>query len=114
MGRYREAASSSATKTGERAYAGPRATRSRRSLERLRVPQVDLDPAAQPGPAGGVGGGDGAGRGTCEAAGSERAMPGAGALAVGVTGHGVGDRGRSHLRALERFDLDSVLRTAMY
>ncbi len=93
-----------ATKTGERGYAGAR-EQIRRSLERLRVPFVDLlqlhnlvkedewEQAMGP---------DGALRAAVEAreAGLVRFL--------GVTGHGT-RVAAMHLRSLERFDFDSVL-----
>jgi aryl-alcohol dehydrogenase-like predicted oxidoreductase len=93
-----------ATKTGERTYGAAR-DQIRRSLERLRVPQVDLiqlhnlaqleewDVAMGP---------DGALRACLEAreAGLVRF--------IGVTGHGTGIA-RMHRRSLEPFDFDSVL-----
>jgi predicted aldo/keto reductase-like oxidoreductase len=93
-----------ATKTGERTYQAAR-DQIRRSLERLRVPQVDLiqlHNLAQPdewevalGPGGAL-----------EACVEARD---AGLVRfIGVTGHGTGIA-RMHLRSLERFDFDSVL-----
>jgi aryl-alcohol dehydrogenase-like predicted oxidoreductase len=93
-----------ATKTGERSYQGAH-DQIRRSLERLRVPSVDLiqlhnlvDPEEWEtalGP-------DGALKAAVEArdAGLVRF--------IGVTGHGT-SVARMHRRALERFDFDSVL-----
>jgi len=93
-----------ATKTGERTYQGAR-DQIRRSLERLRVPSVDLiqlhnlvnpeewETALGP---------DGALKAAVEArdAGLVRF--------IGVTGHGT-TVARMHRQALERFDFDSVL-----
>src|SRR5436190_639008 len=93
-----------ATKTGERTYQGAR-DQIRRSLERLRVPNVDLiqlhnlvnpeewETALGP---------DGALKAAVEArdAGLVRF--------IGVTGHGT-TVARMHRQALERFDFDSVL-----
>jgi aryl-alcohol dehydrogenase-like predicted oxidoreductase len=103
MERYRERFFL-ATKTGERTYAGAR-DQIRRSLERLRVEQVDLiqlHNLAQPDEWETAMGPDGALRACLEArdAGLVRF--------VGVTGHGVGIA-QMHLRSLERFDFDSVL-----
>jgi len=93
-----------ATKTGERA-AGPAYDEIRRSLERLRVEQVDLiqlhnlvdeaewEIALGPG-------------GALEAA--VRARDEGLVRFIGVTGHGV-TVARQHRRSLERFDFDSVL-----
>lgn len=93
-----------ATKTGERTYLAAR-DQIRRSLERLRVDQVDLiqlhnlalpeewDVAMGP---------DGALRAAVEA--REEGL----VRFIGVTGHGLGIA-RMHLRSLERFDFDSVL-----
>jgi aryl-alcohol dehydrogenase-like predicted oxidoreductase len=93
-----------ATKTGERTYAAAR-DQIRRSLERLRVDQVDLiqlhnltDPdewqtAMSPG---------GALEAVLEA--QEQGL----ARFVGVTGHGV-IAPQMHMRSLERHDFDSVL-----
>jgi aryl-alcohol dehydrogenase-like predicted oxidoreductase len=93
-----------ATKTGERTYQGAR-DQIRRSLERLRVSQVDLiqlhnlaDPAeweTAMGP-------DGALRACIEA--RDEGL----VRFIGVTGHGTGIA-RMHLRSLERFDFASVL-----
>lgn len=93
-----------ATKTGERRY-GPARDEIRRSLERLRVEQVDLiqlhnlvdeaewEVAMGPG-------------GALEAAVEAREE---GLVRyIGVTGHGT-EVARMHLRSLERFDFDSVL-----
>jgi len=93
-----------ATKTGERAYAGAR-EQIRRSLERLRVDQVDLiqlhnlvqeDEWEQ------ALGDDGALR-ACVEARDEGLV-----RWIGVTGHGT-RVAAMHLRSLERFDFDSVL-----
>jgi predicted aldo/keto reductase-like oxidoreductase len=93
-----------ATKTGER-EAGPAYDQIRRSLERLRVDQVDLiqlhnlvdeaewETALAPG-------------GALEAA--IRAREEGLARFIGVTGHGV-TVAAQHRRSLERFDFDSVL-----
>src|SRR5690242_920935 len=93
-----------ATKTGERAFQ-PAYDEIRRSLERLRVDQVDLiqlhnlvDPdewATAMGPSGAL-----------EAA--VRARDEGLARFIGVTGHGV-TVAAMHLRSLERFDFDAVL-----
>jgi aryl-alcohol dehydrogenase-like predicted oxidoreductase len=93
-----------ATKTGERTYGAAR-DQIRRSLERLRVPQVDLiqlHNLAQPEEWDVAMGPDGALRACLEAreAGLVRY--------IGVTGHGTGIA-RMHRRSLERFDFDSVL-----
>jgi aryl-alcohol dehydrogenase-like predicted oxidoreductase len=93
-----------ATKTGERTYGAAR-DQIRRSLERLRVPQVDLiqlHNLAQPEEWDVATGPDGALRACLEAreAGLVRF--------IGVTGHGTGIA-RMHRRSLERFDFDSVL-----
>jgi aryl-alcohol dehydrogenase-like predicted oxidoreductase len=93
-----------ATKTGERTYGAAR-EQIRRSLERLRVPQVDLiqlHNLAQPEEWDTAMGPDGALRACVEAreAGLVRF--------IGVTGHGTGIA-RMHRRSLERFDFDSVL-----
>jgi aryl-alcohol dehydrogenase-like predicted oxidoreductase len=93
-----------ATKTGERTYGAAR-DQIRRSLERLRVPQVDLiqlHNLAQPEEWDVAMGPDGALRACLEAreAGLVRF--------IGVTGHGTGIA-RMHRRSLERFDFDSVL-----
>jgi aryl-alcohol dehydrogenase-like predicted oxidoreductase len=103
MGRYRKQFFL-ATKTGERTYQAAR-DQIRRSLERLRVDQVDLiqlhnlvDPAeweTAMGPGGAL-----------EAAIEARDQ---GLVRfIGVTGHGV-TVAAQHKRALERFDFDSVL-----
>jgi len=98
-----------ATKTGERTYQGAR-DQIRRSLERLRVPSVDLiqlhnlvnpeewETALGP---------DGALKAAVEArdAGLVRF--------IGVTGHGT-TVARMHRQALERFDFDSVLLPCNY
>jgi len=93
-----------ATKTGERAYAGAR-EQIRRSLERLRVDQVDLiqlhnlvqeDEWEQ------ALGDDGALR-ACVEARDEGLV-----RWIGVTGHGT-RVAAMHLRSLARFDFDSVL-----
>ena len=93
-----------ATKTGERTYQGAH-DQIRRSLERMRVSQVDLiqlhnlaqaeewDVAMGP---------DGALRAAIEA--REEGL----VRFIGVTGHGLGIP-KMHLRSLERFDFDSVL-----
>ena len=93
-----------ATKTGERSYQGAH-DQIRRSLERLRVDQVDLiqlHNLAQPeeweiamGPAGAL-------KAAIEA--REEGL----VRFIGVTGHGLGIA-KMHLRSLERFDFDSVL-----
>jgi aryl-alcohol dehydrogenase-like predicted oxidoreductase len=93
-----------ATKTGERTYGAAR-DQIRRSLERLRVSQVDLiqlHNLAQPEEWDVAMGPDGALRACLEAreAGLVRY--------IGVTGHGTGIA-RMHRRSLERFDFDSVL-----
>jgi aryl-alcohol dehydrogenase-like predicted oxidoreductase len=93
-----------ATKTGERTYGGAR-DQIRLSLERLRVPQVDLiqlHNLAHPEEWDVAMGPDGALRACVEAreAGLVRF--------IGVTGHGTGIA-RMHRRSLERFDFDSVL-----
>jgi aryl-alcohol dehydrogenase-like predicted oxidoreductase len=93
-----------ATKTGERTYAAAR-DQIRRSLERLRVPQIDLIQLHN----------------LVEPAEWETALGPEGALKaaieardeglvrfIGVTGHGV-TVASQHRRALERFDFDSVL-----
>ena len=93
-----------ATKTGERAYAGARDS-IRRSLERLRVKQLDLlqlHNLVQPDEWETALGPDGAVKAAVEArdAGLVRF--------IGVTGHGL-TVAQMHRRALERFDFDSVL-----
>jgi aryl-alcohol dehydrogenase-like predicted oxidoreductase len=98
-----------ATKTGERTYEAAR-DQIRRSLERLRVPYVDLiqlHNLAQPEEWEVAMGPDGALRACQEAreAGLVRF--------IGVTGHGTGIP-RMHLRSLERFDFDSVLLPVNY
>jgi aryl-alcohol dehydrogenase-like predicted oxidoreductase len=93
-----------ATKTGERAYAAAR-DQIRRSLERLRVPYVDLiqlHNLAQPEEWEVALGPDGALR-ACAEARDEGLV-----RFIGVTGHGTGIP-RMHLRSLERFDFASVL-----
>jgi aryl-alcohol dehydrogenase-like predicted oxidoreductase len=93
-----------ATKTGERTYQGAR-DQIRRSLERLRVSQVDLiqlHNLAQPEEWEVAMGPDGALRAAVEA--REEGL----VRFIGVTGHGLGIA-RMHLRSLERFDFDSVL-----
>lgn len=98
-----------ATKTGERTYQAAH-DQIRRSLERMRVTQVDLiqlhnlvDPAeweAAMGP-------DGALRAAIEA--REEGL----VRFIGVTGHGV-TAPAMHLKSLERFDFDSVLLPCNY
>ncbi|MGI8914164.1 MAG: aldo/keto reductase [Chloroflexota bacterium] len=93
-----------ATKTGDRTYAGARDS-IKRSLERLRVPNVDLiqlhnlaDPAeweTAMGP-------DGALKACIEA--REQGL----VRFIGVTGHGLGIA-KMHLRSLQQFDFDTVL-----
>jgi aryl-alcohol dehydrogenase-like predicted oxidoreductase len=93
-----------ATKTGDRTYQGARDS-IRRSLERMRVANVDLiqlhnlaDPAeweTAMGP-------DGALKACIEA--REQGL----VRFIGVTGHGTGIA-KMHMRSLERFDFDSVL-----
>lgn len=93
-----------ATKTGERTYQGAR-DEIRRSLERLRVSQVDLiqlHNLAQPDEWEIAMGADGALRAAIEA--RDEGL----VRFIGVTGHGLGIA-RMHLRSLERFDFDSVL-----
>jgi aryl-alcohol dehydrogenase-like predicted oxidoreductase len=93
-----------ATKTGERSYAAAR-DQIRRSLERLRVSQVDLiqlHNLAQSDEWEIAMGTDGALR-ACVEAREERLV-----RFVGVTGHGT-IIPRMHLRSLERFAFDSVL-----
>ena len=93
-----------ATKTGERTYAKAR-DEIRRSLERLRVSQVDLlqlHCLVEPDEWDVAMGADGALRAAIEA--REEGL----VRFIGVTGHGVGVA-RMHLRSLERFDFDSVL-----
>lgn len=93
-----------ATKTGERTYQGAR-DQIRRSLERLRVSQVDLiqlHNLAEPDEWEVAMGPDGALRAAIEA--REEGL----VRFIGVTGHGLGIA-RMHLRSLERFDFDSVL-----
>ncbi len=98
-----------ATKTGERTYQAAH-DQIRRSLERMRVTQVDLiqlhnlvDPAeweTAMGP-------DGALRAAIEA--REEGL----VRFIGVTGHGV-TAPAMHLKSLERFDFDSVLLPCNY
>jgi len=93
-----------ATKTGERAYAAAR-DQIRRSLERLRVTQIDLiqlHNLAEPAEWEVALGPDGALRACVEA--REEGL----VRFIGVTGHGTGIA-RMHLRSLGRFDFDSVL-----
>ena len=93
-----------ATKTGERTYTAASA-QIRRSLERLRVTQVDLiqlHNLAQPEEWEVAMGPDGALRACVEA--REEGL----VRFIGVTGHGTGIPWM-HLRSLERFDFDSVL-----
>jgi aryl-alcohol dehydrogenase-like predicted oxidoreductase len=93
-----------ATKTGER-EAGPAYDQIRRSLERLRVDQVDLIQLHNLVDEGEWETALGAG-GALEAA--VRARDEGLVRFIGVTGHGV-TVARQHHRALERFDFDSVL-----
>ena len=98
-----------ATKTGERTYEAAR-DQIQRSLQRLRVPYVDLiqlHNLAQPEEWDVAMGPDGALRACQEAraAGLVRF--------IGVTGHGTGIA-RMHRRSLERFDFDSVLLPVNY
>ncbi len=93
-----------ATKTGER-EAGPAYDEIRRSLERLRVDQVDLIQLHHLGDEGEWETALGAG-GALEAA--VRARDEGLVRFIGVTGHGV-TVARQHHRSLERFDFDSVL-----
>lgn len=93
-----------ATKTGERTYQKAR-DQIHQSLERLRVPQVDLIQLhclVEQDEWNTAMGSDGALKAAIEAreAGLTRF--------IGVTGHGL-PVARQHLRALERFDFDSVL-----
>ncbi len=98
-----------ATKTGERSYSAAR-EQIRRSLERMRVDQVDMiqlhglvDPAeweTAMGP-------DGALRAAVEA--RDEGL----VRFIGVTGHGV-TAPAMHKRSLERFDFDSVLLPCNY
>jgi len=93
-----------ATKTGERTYQGAR-DQIRRSLERLRVSQVDLiqlHNLAEPDEWEVAMGPDGALRAAVEA--REEGL----VRFIGVTGHGLGIA-KMHLRSLGRFDFDSVL-----
>src|SRR5215471_12864362 len=93
-----------ATKTGERTYQGAR-NQIRRSLERLRVSQVDLiqlHNLAEPDEWEVAMGPDGALQAAVEA--REEGL----VRFIGVTGHGLGIA-KMHLRSLERFDFDSVL-----
>lgn len=93
-----------ATKTGDRTYTGARDS-IRRSLERLRVPFVDLiqlHNLADPDEWETAMGPDGALKACIEA--REQGL----VRFIGVTGHGVGIP-KMHLRSLERFDFDSVL-----
>ena len=93
-----------ASKTGDRTYQGARDS-IRRSLERLRVSQLDLiqlHNLAEPEEWDTAMGPDGALRAAVEA--REEGL----VRFIGVTGHGLGIA-RMHLRSLERFDFDSVL-----
>ena len=93
-----------ASKTGDRSYAKARDS-IRRSLERLRVPFLDLiqlHNLAEPGEWETAMGPDGALRACTEA--REEGL----VRFIGVTGHGTGIAAM-HLRSLERFDFDSVL-----
>ncbi len=93
-----------ATKTGERSYQGAR-DQIRRSLERLRVQQVDLiqlHNLAQPEEWEVAMGPEGALKAAIEA--RDEGL----VRFIGVTGHGLGIA-KMHLRSLERFDFDSVL-----
>jgi aryl-alcohol dehydrogenase-like predicted oxidoreductase len=93
-----------ATKTGERTYTAAR-DQIRRSLERLRVPQVDLiqlHNLAEPAEWDVAMGSDGALRACVEA--REEGL----VRFIGVTGHGTVIP-RMHLRSLDRFAFDSVL-----
>jgi aryl-alcohol dehydrogenase-like predicted oxidoreductase len=93
-----------ATKTGQRSYADAH-DEIRRSLERLRVDQVDLlqiHSLAHPGDWEQVMGEDGALRAVLEA--RDEGLT----RFVGVTGHGW-TIAAMHLRSLARFDFDSVL-----
>ncbi len=93
-----------ATKTGERAYPAAR-DQIRRSLERLRVDNVDLiqlHNLAQQDEWEVAMGPDGALRAAIEA--RDEGL----VRFIGVTGHGTGIA-KMHLRSLERFDFDSVL-----
>jgi aryl-alcohol dehydrogenase-like predicted oxidoreductase len=93
-----------ATKTGDRTYEGARDS-IKRSLERLRVPNVDLiqlHNLAEPAEWETAMGPEGALKACIEA--REQGL----VRFIGVTGHGLGIP-RMHLRSLERFDFDSVL-----
>jgi aryl-alcohol dehydrogenase-like predicted oxidoreductase len=93
-----------ATKTGDRTYQGARDS-IRRSLERLRVSQLDLiqlHNLAEPEEWDTAMGPDGALHAAVEA--REEGL----VRFIGVTGHGLGIA-KMHLRSLERFDFDSVL-----
>ncbi|HEY8884581.1 MAG TPA: aldo/keto reductase [Chloroflexota bacterium] len=93
-----------ASKTGDRTYQGARDS-IRRSLERLRVSQLDLiqlHNLAEPEEWDTAMGPDGALRAAVEA--REEGL----VRFIGVTGHGLGIA-KMHLRSLERFDFDSVL-----
>lgn len=93
-----------ATKTGERTYQGAR-DELRRSLERLRVDQVDLiqlHNLAQPDEWEVAMGPGGALEALVEA--RQQGL----VRFIGVTGHGTGIAAM-HLRSLDRFDFDSVL-----
>ena len=93
-----------ATKTGDRTYQDARDS-IRRSLERLRVSQIDLiqlHNLAEPEEWDTAMGPDGALRAAVEA--REEGL----VRFIGVTGHGLGIA-KMHLRSLERFDFDAVL-----
>lgn len=93
-----------ATKTGERTYQGAR-DQIRRSLERLRVPSVDLiqlHNLANPDEWDVAMGFGGALEAVIEA--RDEGL----VRYIGVTGHGLGIA-KMHMRSLERFDFDSVL-----
>jgi len=93
-----------ATKTGDRTYAGARDS-IRRSLERLRVKQLDLiqlHNLVEPAEWETAMGPDGALKAAIEA--REQGL----VRLIGVTGHGL-TVCKQHKRALERFDFDSVL-----
>ena len=93
-----------ATKTGDRTYQDARDS-IRRSLERLRVSQLDLiqlHNLAEPEEWDTAMGPDGALRAAVEA--REEGL----VRFIGVTGHGLGIA-KMHLRSLERFDFDAVL-----
>jgi len=93
-----------ATKTGDRTYQDARDS-IRRSLERLRVSQLDLiqlHNLAEPEEWDTAMGPDGALRAAVEP--REEGL----VRFIGVTGHGLGIA-KMHLRSLERFDFDSVL-----